>query len=457
MKSIFSIILLLTSAIAFSQENYKISVTFKELPEQKIIFTSFYGDKNAILDSAYTDKSGKVEFIRTENNPVGLYRLIINRNNHFDLIWNHENVKLITHKDFHIDSMQVLQSKENSIYYEFLKYEYEAQNKLELLSSLVDFYPEDDEFYPKVIEKFSDLQLDREKNIDSIAAKHPKAYATRIVKTYRTPYLSPELKGKERMDYLKQHFFDEISYNDTSLIRSNAITNNIVSYLSLYSNRQLTQHQLEDEFKKAVQVILLKADEEPVIYEFVMNYLLEGFEKFKFENVLTYISENFAVPGTCENAERKSQLQNRIEAYKKLAVGKTAPDISIPDTNDNKINFSEITKDYTLIIFWASWCPHCTKMLPALYKLYEDQDPEKWEVLAVSIDNDKSAWLDELRLHDFKWYNGSELKGWNSNIANDYNIYATPTMFLLDKNRKIIAKPLTVSELKEDLKKINLY
>ena len=174
------------------------------------------------------------------------------------------------------------------------------------------------------------------------------------------------------------------------------------------------------------------------------------------EKVLNYISENFVIPGSCENEERKSQLQNRLEAFKKLAVGKIAPDISIPDTNGSNVNFSDIPEDYTLVFFWASWCPHCTSMFPSLSKLYEEQKSKRWEVLAVSIDSDREAWLDELRKNDFKWINTSEVKGWNSKIANDYNIYATPTMFLLDKDRKIIAKPLTVRELVEDLKKIKL-
>ena len=95
-------------------------------------------------------------------------------------------------------------------------------------------------------------------------------------------------------------------------------------------------------------------------------------------------------------------------------------------------------------------------MLPLLHKLYAEQKNKQWEVISVSIDTDKLSWLDELRKHNFSWFDCSELKGWNSNIAIDYNIYATPTMFLLDKDRKIVPKPLTIRELTEDLKKINL-
>ncbi|MCD4680851.1 MAG: redoxin domain-containing protein [Bacteroidales bacterium] len=456
MKHIISLTLFLISSFVIGQKNYNVTITFKDLPEKNILLTSFFGDKNAVLDSAFTDESGKVIFTLSENSYSGMYRLIISRNNQLDLIFNKENVELLTQKDHLMDSLVVIQSQENITYYNFLKSEYESQTKLELLSSLVDFYPEDDEFYKPIIEKFSNLQTERENYINKIIADFPESYVSRIIRTFKTPYLSPELKNTERMDYLKEHFFDSISYNDTSLVRSNAITNNLISYLSLFSNRQLSQHQLEDEFIKAVQVILLKADENPVIYEFVMSYLVEGFEKFKFEKVLNFIAENFAIPGKCENEERKSQLQNRLEAFQKLAVGKIAPDISINDTSGNNIKFSDIPEDYTLIIFWASWCPHCTAMFPSLNKLYEEQKIKRWEVLSVSIDSDRAAWLNELSQHHFKWINASEVKGWNSNIANDYNIYATPTMFLLDKNREIIAKPLTVRELTEDLKKIKL-
>ena len=76
--------------------------------------------------------------------------------------------------------------------------------------------------------------------------------------------------------------------------------------------------------------------------------------------------------------------------------------------------------------------------------------------MAVSIDDDNQKWQEALSAHHYPWINVSDLKGWDSQAAIDYNIYATPTMFLLDKNKKIVSKPITFDELKSALYKENI-
>ena len=83
-------------------------------------------------------------------------------------------------------------------------------------------------------------------------------------------------------------------------------------------------------------------------------------------------------------------------------------------------------------------------------------NPKKMEVFSISLDESKEEWSAALEQGQYKWVNVCELKGWDSQSAVDYNIYATPTMFLLDKDKTIVAKPITVAELKEALMAENL-
>jgi thiol-disulfide isomerase/thioredoxin len=121
------------------------------------------------------------------------------------------------------------------------------------------------------------------------------------------------------------------------------------------------------------------------------------------------------------------------------------------------VNLYDIDSKYTLVIFWASWCPHCNEMMPKILNIYQSSiDQKKMEIMAVSIDKDNIEWQQNLKEHQFTWINVSDLKGWDSQAAIDYNIYATPTMFLLDRNKKIVAKPITFEELKQALFKENI-
>ncbi|MFH1936922.1 MAG: redoxin domain-containing protein, partial [Bacteroidota bacterium] len=245
-------------------------------------------------------------------------------------------------------------------------------------------------------------------------------------------------------------------FNDTALLRSNAWPNKAISYLALYSSNRLTQKQLETEFIKAVTVMLSAAGENPDLFKFLLDYLVSGFDKYHFEDVITYIAENFQDPYACEDKEKKSALQKKLDTFKKIAIGQPAPDFELPDTGSNVIKLSEIPTEYTLLIFWSSECGHCTEMLPKAKALYEAQNPKRYEILAVSIDTSRAGWMEVVNGEKLNWINASELKGFDGKSADLYNIYATPTMFLLDRNKKIVAKPVSYRELEVALREQGL-
>jgi len=117
---------------------------------------------------------------------------------------------------------------------------------------------------------------------------------------------------------------------------------------------------------------------------------------------------------------------------------------------------SEIPTKYVLVVFWASWCPHCNEMLPKLKTVYEKYSRSDLEVVAISVDSKKQDWEDALKKNGFTWINYSELKGWDCSIAYDYGIRATPTMILIDRKRTVIAKPKNPEVLQQKLTELGI-
>ena len=100
------------------------------------------------------------------------------------------------------------------------------------------------------------------------------------------------------------------------------------------------------------------------------------------------------------------------------------------------------------MFFWSYECPHCQESIPGMKKLAQ-QFSENAKVIAISVDSDEEAWEKAVSDNALDWINISDLKGWDGKIVNDYYIYATPTILVLDKNLKILAKPTGVKELKD--------
>ena len=163
---------------------------------------------------------------------------------------------------------------------------------------------------------------------------------------------------------------------------------------------------------------------------------------------MDYIIENYVVKDNlCLDGETENSISKRVSQSKLLKVGVKAPELVLPDENGNEFRLDSIKKENILLVFYSIKCPHCKTMLPEIHKVYKKRSDI--EVVAVSLDTEKDEWKSYLNENKFSWINVSDLKGWEGNSAKDYYIYATPTMFLLDKKGIIMAKPVTFDELEK--------
>jgi len=316
----------------------------------------------------------------------------------------------------------------------------------------VDFYPVRNNYYAISAMEYEGIQRGEAAILDSLTKLFPSSVSVRIFGVMQLPFLAANLGNEGRMNYLRAHYFDHVNFRDTALLRTNAFSNKAISYLSLYSNNRLTQKQLEAEFIKAVTVIMSAATVSPETYKFLLDYLVGGFDKYHFEEVIAYMAENFQDPFSCEDQDKKSALQKKLDTFKQIAIGKTAPALEAPDPKGNVVKLADINAEYTLVIFYSSECSHCADMIPKVRQLYDSQKPKRMEVVAYSLDTDKNLWEQFIKSDKLNWVNISELKGFNSKATDDFNIYATPTMFLLDKNKVILAKPISYRELEQAMR-----
>ena len=450
MKPIFTFLFILTTLSCYSQNHHNISGTVTNLTESKVYLASFYGEQVHVLDSVTLMPEGTFRFSYDSSYLPGYYRIILKKDHYVDLILNQEDVRLSTDFDEPLDSLRILQSTENQLYYDYLKQVGTGRLKQDLLTTLIDYYPKDDIFYTEVREQYHAVQKSMENYADSIILEFPLLYVARVMKAQKKPFLNSDLTPEERLKYLRANYWTAIDMTDTELLRSTVYTNLAIDYLTLYSNRQFNQEQLEASFIDAVDVMLQYSMANETVYRFMLEYLVNGFEKYHFDKVLDHISTTYTIEEGCENENIDSEIMKRLKNYQNLSIGKPAPGIALQDTSGKVIELQQFSNDYLLIIFWASWCPHCSELLPQLKEIYQKYRP-RLDMLAISIDADRTAYLKALKEGNYPWMNGCDLKGWVSKPAVDFNIYATPTMFLLDKQKVIIAKPITLRELQNEL------
>ncbi|MEX0980919.1 MAG: thioredoxin-like domain-containing protein [Bacteroidales bacterium] len=462
MRKIFAtgVVLMLLLQVQLQGQGHQVEAMIRDLPDGKVYLSLYDRDEYRLVDSARS-VNGSFYFYRGDHQPDGMYRIDFMRPGRpggdsearfIEFLWSDESFMIYADKNDIAGSASFGNSLENRVLGEYREYEEQYERKMSLLYPLIDRYPEEDEFYSSAASHLLKLQQERDTFMLEIIQRNPDLFAGKIINANRSVIVPPDLRGKQRIEHMKTHYFENTPIDDPELLHAPVYTRKIIEYLMLYRSQDYSFSEQEDAFIEAVDMIMANVSGDPDLRTFAVEYLLEGFQSFGMERVETYIVDTY-VDETC-TTDVVELAQQRVEGYRKMEEGQIAEDILIRSANRKMVRLSEVDADYILVLFWATYCEHCTQMMPELREWYLNDRPENLEVFAVSIDTSRSDWDLFLQVVEMPWINTHEPMGWEGKSAADYNIYATPTMILLDRERRIIARPYTLRELRRTLRKL---
>lgn len=147
----------------------------------------------------------------------------------------------------------------------------------------------------------------------------------------------------------------------------------------------------------------------------------------------------------------------QLDEYIRLAefkVGSDMPDFKLPDKDGNTFKFNSLRGKYVLVDFWASWCGPCMREMPNVVKLYKECKGKNFEIVGISLDQKKDAWLNAVEKNKMKWIQVSDLKSWGTLPVKLCNVSAVPYTILVDPDGKVIALDLRGEELIRKVKEV---
>lgn len=138
-------------------------------------------------------------------------------------------------------------------------------------------------------------------------------------------------------------------------------------------------------------------------------------------------------------------------------IGDIAPDFSGPTPDGETISLSDVLAEngkVTIVEFWASWCPYCRAEMPNVSNIYKKYHDKGLEIISVSIDQNKSEWVNGIEEFDMDWAHISNLMEWDDPVAALYGVTSIPTNFLLNEDGEVIAKGLKGEQLESLVSRI---
>jgi thiol-disulfide isomerase/thioredoxin len=451
MKKLFTFYFLFLTSISFAQDSIRISGQLLHNTRFAKVVVSKFGVGSYPI-AAVPIQEDKFSLSAPGNIEPGVYRFQYSQtaSEYVDVIINGKEKEIAFSIDLLSENKtpQFSKSVENQLWYNYQNQSQVQLQKIEMLNQFAAMYPSGTD---KIVAQAKQALLLEKENYTTqknIFLKNNSTTWAALMEQHKSYYFTNP-KDDWRIQNLQkhQHFWDDIRINNAQLINTPLYTELILNYLKYYMNPEMPfeEDQMIEGFKKSVDTIMSKFSGNEETQKFALKYLQLGFKELDKEEVLQYLDQKYQVlAAQCQDDQEKQAFEKRMASYAAMKEGNLAPNIVFESTNYKVKSLYEIEATQILVVFWASWCPHCKEELPKV-NTWAKEHPET-RVVAISLDDDKTSYEQAIQELPNLMHH-TDLKKWNGQAVKDYYVYGTPTFVLLDSEKKIIRKTAALDSL----------
>lgn len=378
------------------------------------------------LDRINTDKKGNFSY-HIKENYTGLVVLeLLDKN--YQLVANNANIYFETN---YKDAKNQLNFRDaaNLSYQKYLDVEDKKELAKNNLKPLKNYYLENTEF-SKALEK----EIKRIQNLE-YPADLPKELNYFIeTKNYLSTVGLAEKSPSEWLSEINLH----LQNDGQELENFGFLPQFVVSYISLSMAGAQSKADADEKIKTNLNSLVDAIGADTSRGQSILAIAIPLLRGNGFDLVADDLNQK-AESLTCQ---LNSALANAIKAP--IKIGGKAPNIVFSEKKRGKKSLYEIKAKKKMVIFWGSWCPHCRNEIPFIKDFYENFKKQGGEIVSFALDSAKEDYLPLVQGADF--ITDSDLLKWDSPVARDYGVNATPTIFLLDENNQVVKIGTRVSE-----------
>ncbi|MBN2237685.1 MAG: redoxin domain-containing protein [Bacteroidales bacterium] len=440
-------------AQAQDKENYKIEIKIKGIEDSTLYLASYFADKTLLVDTA--EKKGKNNFVFEGNGILegGIYIVVGQaKNSIFEfLIADNQDLKFDSDLDNLIEKMKVKGSNENALFFDYLSYTNIQFKKLKAYQQRLKVLPKTNDSIPYYNQKLNVLNQDIADYKEAIIEAYPKSFISTLFLAMKSPEMKLNSTGKndsiEAFRFYKKHFWDDVNFKDERLIRTPVFHNKLDYYFSSVA------HPNPDSLCIEIDEFLAKIPEESELYKHSLWYLTVKFDesnRMGYDAILVYFVDHYYTKGKAPwlNDGVFSNIIREANKRRNSLIGKKAPNLVMQTLEKIPQSMYDINKAYTLLYFWDPNCSHCKEETPKLKAFYTKYAKQfDLEVFAVCADTNLKEMKEYIAKNKLSWINVNGPRSYTQDFHELYNVYSTPTLFVLNREKIIIAKQIKSDQL----------
>ena len=452
-----------------SQSGYSINGSVEDLQDTSVILAYYFGGKQYATDTAQS-VNGKFTFKGEKDLKGGMYLIVLPNQQYFDIIVSEKRFSFSTKIKDLVGAMTFKNSKENPPFYEYLNFITQMQKQVTPIRQQLESTEGDAK------KALQDKAIAIDKQVKAFRTDYMKKYSDKFfskIVTATTEIVIPEspLDSIGNPDktfpyrFYKKHFWDNIDFSDARMLRTPIFFNKMDQYL----DKLTAKHPDSINVSADVLVNLSKANGD--IFQYVVSYITSTYERSKImgmDAVFVHMVETYYITKQCDwvDSTQLVKISDRAQKIAPNLIGRKASEFLdfygrpfMKDTLGKLHTLQEVEADYTLLVFYGPTCGHCKKEIPkikhALDSLVETGINIK--PFSVATEFDKAEWkkfINAQKIGD--WINVADINHdedgnpvASSDWRDKYDIYSTPVIYLLDKEKKIIAKRISYKQIAE--------
>lgn len=461
-KLVLILFLLVGFQLTSTAQEYSIKVRIDGLTSGQLLLGYHLGDKKYVQDTSLISANGTALFEGKEKLKSGIYLVILPSMNYFEILVGDQNQKfeLTTQQNDLLGSLNFVNSPENTAFANYQRYMVEKQTSIKALQDKMKENADDTRLAKTIKDEIDAIDREVKSNWVKVINENPNTLLANIIKAMKpleTPefHVSPNHANPDSVRWAKayhfnrNHFFDGITFSDEGLIRTPILEGR----LNMYFDKVLIP--IPDTISKEADRVIEMSKVNDEMYQYVLSFL---FNKYQTSNIMgmdavfVHLAEKYYLSGQVSWVDTKvmGKIEERVNALKPNLIGAKAANLILPDNKGVTQNLHQIAAPVSVVYFWDPTCSHCKKVTPELLKLYNEYKDKGFVVYAVYTQGDQPKWFEYIEQNKLNWINVWDPK-MNSNFRNNYDIYSTPVIYILDKDKKIIAKRIDPEVVKEIL------